>query len=71
MSVLATGLTCEIRKTADGQTYQLCTVVNGAVIVWATRKTGGVDDQLAVAAEQAAAAASAAAAAAPVAPPAQ
>ncbi|MDE2472864.1 MAG: hypothetical protein KGL35_30135 [Bradyrhizobium sp.] len=71
MSVLASGLTVEIRKTADGQAYQLCTVVNGAVITWATRKTGGVDDQLAVAAEQAAAAAAAVPAPAPVVQPVQ
>lgn len=66
-----TSLSVEMRRTADGSLYQFGVNVGGAYIVFASRKTGGVDDQIALAAEQAkqaAAAAAAAAAAVPVAP---
>ncbi len=54
MSVLATSLPVEVRRTADGQSYQFGVNINGAFVVFGTRKTGGVDDQIALAAEQAA-----------------
>lgn len=46
-----TSLTVEMRRTADGQYYQFGVNVDGVFVAFAARKTGGIDDDLARAAE--------------------
>jgi hypothetical protein len=49
-----TGLTVELRRTADGSSYQFGVVVDDAWLPFAGVKSGVVDDALSVAAELAA-----------------
>jgi hypothetical protein len=60
-----TGLTLEMRRTDDGQYYLYGVVVDGVFVRLFVTKTGGIDDDLARAAD----AAAATAAVPPVEPP--
>lgn len=48
---LATGLDLAVRKNADSGLYEFGTVWQGAFVVLVQRKTGGIDDDIARAAD--------------------